>query len=289
MTYDIINQHVKIFGSIFKDILIKYYDEHHEPVKELIVPISYTGKDKLIQVAEVRGPDPDNIRDVFQTTMPRMSFEMTNMQYNGSQKLNRLHSYNFYANNNVLELSDVPISELADNTADFHSTNYSNYTFTPTPYKIFFNLYLLCNREIQSQQILEQILPKFTPDLKIPVIYDLGDNNKLQLDESLSLLQISKQDLFNEDFEKISRTIHTLSFSMDCKFFKSLEEYRLIKVINFNFGITDSNDEVVESTTFYSIPLEADIPINLDRWFDYFYNDLYHDTENLETSDILYV
>jgi len=288
MFYDIINQHVKIFGSVFSNILIKYYGEHHEVINEILVPIAYTGKDKMIQSKELRGDNPDNHRDVFQTIVPRMSFEMTGFTYNGSQKLNRLHEFTVYPDNNIIEHADTPLGEMTDNTADFYSTNYVKKVFSPSPYKINFNLYILSNREIQSMQILEQILPKFTPDIKIPVIYNLGPTMKLIFDESITFHEIYKEDLFNDDMERASRTVHILRFTMDCKFFREVSETRIIKNISFNIGLTDEGAETVESISMFSAPLDENIVVDLDKFYDYFYNDLYHDTENLATSQIFY-
>jgi len=287
---NIIRQHVSVFGSLFNNIKVKHFDENEQLVKELKVPISYTNKDKLIQMYMFRGNDPSNYQDNIQMTMPRFGFEFTDMFYNSDQKLNRLNKFVDYKDNGEMNLyTDNTISDMSNEVIDDYTKNQAYSVYTPVPYKVHVNLYLMTMKETDSLQIVEQILPIFTTHVMQAVKYKIGENINIYFDESINLERVSKEVQFNKDFQALSKTIHTFTFSMDIKFFKQeIQELsnRIIKNIIFRLGI-DGSAETVETVEFAAAPLDENIVVNIDRWYDNFYNYMYHDIENLQDSQIL--
>ena len=279
-----------MFGSLFTDVLVRHFDESSILVKEIKVPISYSNKDKFIQMFTLRGDNPSNYGDNVMMTLPRFAFEVMDFSYNPQQKINRLNKFvdykenikiDLYANTTIISESDVKIDEQTKNSA--------RSVYTPVTYKMHLNLYLMTNKENDSLQIIEQILPMFTPDIKVPVNYKIGEGINLTLDESINLEGVTKDVQFNDDFEKITKTIHTFSFSMDVKFFGAEKEEatnRIIKNIIFNIG-TDEAGETVETVEFAAAPLANNIIVNIDKWYDNFYNYMFHDIEGSEEYQIL--
>lgn len=286
---NIIRQHVAVFGSLFNNIKVRHYDENNSLIKEILVPVSYTNKDKFIQMYMMRGDNPNNYQDNIMMTLPRFGFEFTDFIYNSEQKLNRINKYVDYNDNGEINLyTETTIGETSSDTIDDYTKNPAYSVFTPVPYKVHVNLYLITQKETDSLQIVEQILPMFTTHVMQSVKYKIGENINLYFDESINLESVSKETQFNDTFDKFSKTIHTFTFTMDIKFFKEEvkeDTNRIIKNIIFRIGETGA--ETVETVEFAAAPLPEKIIVNIDKWYDNFYNYLYHDVENLQDSQIL--
>jgi hypothetical protein len=238
----------------------------------------------------LRGENPANYGDNVMLTLPRFGFEITDIYYNPQQKLNRLNKLVDYKENIKIDLyANTSIGSESNVLIDEQTKNSARSVFTPVPYKMHVNLYLMTNKETDSLQLMEQILPMFTPDIKVPMKYKIGDDIFLQFDESICLENISKEVQFNQDFQKISKTIHTFSFSIDIKFFlgeKNEDSTRIIKHIIFNLGTTDGG-ETIETVEFAAAPLANNIIVDIEKWYDEFYNYMFHDLQGTEEYDIL--
>lgn len=288
--HNIIRQHVSVFGSLFNDIKVKHFDEDNNLVKEILVPISYINKDKFIQMFMVRGDDPSNYQDNIMMTAPRFGFEFTDFIYNPEQKLNRINKFVDYKDNGEINLyTGTTIADVESTVIDEYTKNPAYSTYTPVPYKVHVNLYLMTLKETDSLQIVEQILPKFTTHVMQAVKYKIGDNINIYFDESINLERMTKEVQSNQSFDSLTKTIHTFKFTMDIKFFKAEvkeDTNRLIKNIIFRMG-TDNSTETVETVEFAAAPLDENIIVNIDKWYDNFYNYMYHDIENSQDSQIL--
>jgi len=285
-----IREHIAVFGSLFSDILVRHFNESNVLVKELKVPISYSNKDKFIQMYTLRGEDPSNYGDNVMLTLPRFGFEITGFTYNPHQKLNRLNKYIDYKENIKIDLYDTTtIGSESDVKIDEQTKNIARSVYTPVSYKMNINLYLMTNKETDSLKIVEQILPMFTPFVMVPIKYKIGDDIFLQFDESVNLESINKEVQFQQDFNKISKTLHTFSFSMDIKFFSSEQDERtnrIIKHITFKLGL-EGTEETVETVDFAAAPMPDKIIVDMSRWYDEFYNYMYHDLQGDEDYQIL--
>ena len=288
---NIIRGHLAAFGFLFHDILVRHHDSLGNLIKELVIPIAYSNKDKLIEMFTIRGNDPSNYGDNIEITLPRFGFEVIDYNYNKDQKLNRLNQYVDYEDNISLNLyANNTIGTQSTETVSGHTKDHSFAVYTPIPYKMRINLYLMTNKETDSNQIIEQILPMFTPDVKINMKYKIGKNINLFFDESISLDHVSKEVLNNQDASEATKIIHTFSFSFDIKFFNSENKNSgyLIKHITFHISpsLTVGNSDV-ETVEIAAAPLANNIVVNIDKWYDQFYNYMYFDCTDLESSQIL--
>jgi len=88
-----------------------------------------------------------------QITLPRMSFEMAGLSYDSSRK----------QNTNIKNFAGTPPSAVLSQ-------------YSPVPYNFDFNLYIYVRNIEDGTQIIEHILPFFTPDytIKLNLIPEMG-------------------------------------------------------------------------------------------------------------------
>ena len=78
------------FGQIFNNIQIKRKDSSGNVVQSIRVPLAYAPKEKFL----ARLDQQANLQDrEFSITLPRMSFEISGIQYDDSRKLTRIQKY----------------------------------------------------------------------------------------------------------------------------------------------------------------------------------------------------
>ena len=72
------------FGQIFNNIQIKRKDSNGNVVQSIRVPLAYAPKEKFL----TRLDQQPNLNDrQFAVTLPRLSFEITGLSYDGERKL----------------------------------------------------------------------------------------------------------------------------------------------------------------------------------------------------------
>jgi hypothetical protein len=149
VTYNrVIRKLVIGFGNLFDNITLVRYNSNNTEAERFIVPIAYSAKELYVQRLLF---DPDLDKKVAMT-LPRMSFEMKGMQYDVSRKQNT-------------------------NIKNFTNTNSGVISqYNPVPYDFDFSLYLYVRNTEDGTQLLEHIIPFFTPDytIKLNLIPDLG-------------------------------------------------------------------------------------------------------------------
>jgi len=133
---------VVAFGSMFNDIqLIRYSKDGltaHEITK---VPLNYGAKEKYL----VRINSDPTLTKSIATTVPRMSFDMDGLTYDSSRK-QQTTLQNFGFGSSKMRTQYVPV-----------------------PYNFDFSLSIYVRNTEDGTQILEQILPFFTPDFTVTV------------------------------------------------------------------------------------------------------------------------
>ena len=134
---------------------------------------------RLEQQAELNKP--------VQITLPRMSFEMTSIQYDPTRKAGITQAFKASDGTNLKKV------------------------YMPVPYNIGFELNLLTKLNDDALQIVEQILPYFQPSFTLTV--DLVDSIGEKRDIPLTLDNISFQDDYEGDFSTRRSLIYTLSFT----------------------------------------------------------------------------
>ena len=187
--------------------------------KRIKIPISYSPRDKLLARIET---DP-NLRKADAVSLPRMGFEVTSMTYAGERKLNTIQRYTIKS------------------TTD---PDKKNLVYAPVPYDINFQLSIMVKSAEDGTQILEQILPFFTPEWTNSV--QLIDDLELKMDIPLVLISVSSDDTYDGEFETRRALIWTLDFTMKGYFYGPIKNKKIIKFANVNFFI-DGFDTAIGS------------------------------------------
>ena len=80
--HEILRKTIIGFGTLFNDIWIKHQDANNNTAQQLKVPLAYGPAQKFIARLEQQ---PD-LNKMVALTLPRMSFEMTDISYDATRK-----------------------------------------------------------------------------------------------------------------------------------------------------------------------------------------------------------
>jgi pSer/pThr/pTyr-binding forkhead associated (FHA) protein len=148
-TYNrVIRKLVVGFGNLFDSITLYRFDGNLDETERFIVPIAYATKERYIMRLE----EDMALDKKVQVTLPRLSFEMTGMQYDANRK----------QNTNVKNFASTATGIISQ--------------YNPVPYNFDFSLYIYVRNIEDGTQIIEHILPFFTPDytMKLNLIPEMG-------------------------------------------------------------------------------------------------------------------
>jgi hypothetical protein len=219
-----IRRYVVVFGTMFNNIVVSRRDSAGVVQKRIKVPIAYSPRDKLLARIE---SDPSFTKPTA-INLPYMGFEITSMTYAGERKLKTIQKYTAVNPSNNNKRSSV---------------------YAPVPYDINFQLSIMVKSAEDGTQILEQILPFFTPEWtnSVKLVEDLD----IILDIPLVLISVSSDDTYDGDFETRRALIWTLDFTMKGYLFGPVKDKKVIKLANTNFFI-DGFDSVIGTSNTVS-------------------------------------
>lgn len=207
------------FGSIFDNISIVRFDKDNNPVKSIKVPLAYGSKQKWIQRINqgTSLTSTKNKKINIGMTLPRLAFEITNIQYDSNRQRNSL------TKNSVVHPTR-PDSKL--------------YQRNPVPYDVSFDLHLMVKNTDDALQVIEQILPYFTPDYTVTIneIPSMMEN----VNVPVILTGMTKQDSYEGNFNDLRIITWTLSFVAKAYFYPPITDGKVIKTIYDNFYIDPS-------------------------------------------------
>ena len=182
--HEIIRKTIISFGTLFNDIHVRHTDGDGNNVSDMKVPLAYGPVQKFL----AKITQQSDLNKPIQITMPRMSFEMTSVQYDSTRKSSLIQTF-----------------KTCDDGSKIKKV------FMPVPYNIGFELNILSKLNDDSLQILEQILPYFQPHFNLTV--DLVDSIGEKRDIPIILESVSFQDDYEGNFDTRRSLIHTLQFT----------------------------------------------------------------------------
>ena len=190
--HGIIRKTIVAFGSLFSNISIERQmkDGTGAIAQTVKVPIAYAPKEKWL----VRIEQDPTLENQTYVTLPRMSFEITGITYDANRKLNRMNQLACYKS--------------------AEGSTPASYTrmYTPVPYNIDISLYVLTKTQEDAMQIVEQILPYFTPEFTLS-LKSVPEMNVVN-DVPIILNSVSVQDDYDGDFQTRRFVTYTLTFSL---------------------------------------------------------------------------
>ena len=181
--HEIIRKTIIGFGTLFNDIFIKHENADNTTLDETKVGLAYGPQQKFF--AKIR--EQANLTKAVAITLPRMSFEMTSIQYDATRKSGITQTFKASDGTNLKKV------------------------FMPVPYNIGFELSIFSKLNDDALQIIEQILPFFQPSFNITInlVSSIGEKR----DVPIVLDNISFRDEYEGDFTTRTALIYTLQFT----------------------------------------------------------------------------
>jgi hypothetical protein len=172
-----------------------------------------------------------------------MSFEIIGYNYDPQRKVNRMQQ---------LKCGD--------------GTGAVSTMYTPVPYNLDLSLYILTKTQEDGLQIIEQILPTFTPEytLSINVVPDMN----VKIDVPIVLNSVSVQDDYDGDFQMRRFVTHSLNFQMKMNLFGPISGRNVIQEVNANVG---ENEDFSNPNRVYTA--DGDVTtatVDTESWLDGF-------------------
>jgi len=240
--HGIIRKCIVGFGTLFSDIYIDRREGDSvtgNVIQRLQVPLAYAPKEKWL----VRLDQDPNLENNTYVSLPRMSFEIIGYNYDPQRKVNRMQQI-----------------KCGDGSGSV-STMY-----TPVPYNIDVSLYILTKTQEDGLQILEQILPTFTPEytLTVNVVPDMN----VKVDVPIVLNSVSVSDEYDGDFQTRRFVTHTLSFQMKANLFGPIAGQGVIQEVIANVG---DNEDFSNPNRLYTATGDvATAIVSSENWLDGF-------------------
>jgi hypothetical protein len=203
------------FGTLFNNYKIEKPDG-----TIITVPCTWASKSKWYTMLE-QDPTKSNVESLM---LPRLGFTIAGMSYDFARKVSSI--------NKLVRKND------ADGNNPFR-------TYTPVPYNIDFELFLVSKSADEGLQLIEQIMPYFTPSFNI-TINELDTMNVMR-DIPIILNSVNTDFVREGSFDGSDLYEWSLNFTVEANIYKNIETYPIIKkVVVDTYTLNDSEEEVVK-------------------------------------------
>lgn len=194
---------VAVFGTVFNNLKIV-----RKGVGETRVPLAYGPKSKFLARIEQDSSLEDQKLAI---KLPRMSFEITSIDRNTSNALNKSN----------VKLFDVAGTELSKNVLK-----------QSVPYDIGMQLNIIAKNQDDALQIFEQIVPTFVPEYTVAIKDMEGPGNSV--DVPIILNSTSFEDSYEGDFTTRRTLIYTLDFVVKVRFTGRVSPNAVIRIVDID-------------------------------------------------------
>ena len=192
-----IRKAVAVFGALFNDIHIIRKNSSGNILSQTKVPLSYgPRRDFLARIDQMNSAGTDERQVAIK--LPRMSFEIVAMMYDASRQLPKM---NYCRKGSSVEDEGTRL-------------------YSPSPYNISFQLGIYAKSQDDALQVVEQILPYFTPHYTLTV-NPLDDFDEVKEDTPISLVGVTFSDDYEALIEARRTIIYTLDFEMKINLYKN--------------------------------------------------------------------
>ena len=225
----VIKKCVAIFGTLFNNITIGRVAEDGVISNIERVPIAYGPKQKFLDRITQQ---PDLGQDKVAIKVPRLSFELTSIQYDTEIKLNRLNQ------------TRMPV------TGD--STRYTT-AWKSVPYLLGMQLNIYGRNQDDVLQVLEQVLPQFQPEYTVRV-KDL-EAPGFSADVPIILNSVAMTDDYDGSFENRRVIIYTLEFTLRIHFSGPTSTQGMIRFVEV--GMSPTMDKSVKPVEYVHVGVSS--------------------------------
>ena len=232
------------FGTLFNNIHLVRKNNSGTIIQTMKVPLAYGPRQKWLQRLD-QDPSLDNKVAI---TLPRLGFEIQNLSYDTTRKLNRVQKFR-------------KVKSSADDSGKLDSQ------YMPVPYNIDFGLYVLSKQSDDALQIVEQILPYFQPDYTV-TMNDMPDMG-IKRDIPIVLTNVGYEDDYQGDFTARRSIIYSLDFTAKFYLYGPVTSAKVIKTVQAD-QYTDLPDKSPKREQRYSVSPK---PISADADDDFGFNE----------------
>lgn len=206
---------VVAFGTLFNEIeLVRYTKDGLTPKEIFKVPLTYGAKEKYL----TRIMSDPTLTKSIGVHVPRISFNLDALSYDMSRK--QISTLQNFAPNSTTKL---------------------NTQYAPIPYNFDFSLSIYVRNTEDGTQILEQILPFFTPDFTVTIDFINEMNQKY--DMPIILNSVSSDIEYEGDMMNTRLIIWDLTFTAKGYIWPPVKTGKLIRSANTNL-FTDQTGNV---------------------------------------------
>lgn len=245
------------FSSLFNNIVLVKENPDGTENQRLIVPLEFADKEKFVK--RLQG-DPVMDKKI-QISLPRMSYEMTGFSYDSLRKLNT-NNKNFAMNPDNVDNAFMQ--------------------YNPVPYDLNYNLTIYTRNVEDGNQIIEQIIPYFTPDysLRVNLVPEMNIVKVLPVTLNKVDSIIDSDGLFNTEVRTV---IWTLNFTVKAFIFGAVKDVKLIKEVQENFIVPGGSLSNYGGSTCCA-PTSKSFILDYNGCGTYIPNELVYQGQNLELS-----
>lgn len=202
--YNLLEKYTLVFGDLFSDIQVQKIGENGDVISTITVPVNYAEKEKWAQ----RQLDDSDLSRKPAIVLPRISYQYTDINYDGNRKLARNEHFGIVRTD--------------------ETKNLAKKVYTPTPYIINYEVDIIAKTLNELNQIVEQIIPAFVPDIVISV----KAIDDIIFDMPISYQGIFFSDSFDGSFDERRQVQATLNFSAKTYFFAPINKRNIILDVN---------------------------------------------------------
>ena len=195
------------------------------------VPVTWASKKKFLDRIATGGVDETKVA----MKLPRIAVELVSM--------NRREDKAKVKTNTFLRQSDV--------------NGYTKKFYTAQPYLMNFQAIIATKTEDDMHQILEQIIPYFSPTYTM-TIKPFEDYPDIKEDIPVTLSSISQEDNYEGGLEDRQTFYYYLDFDIDVDFYGPISDSKIIKKAIVDFKDMDSDGTLIERITVTPDPSDAD-------------------------------
>lgn len=190
--HDIIKKIISVFASVFDEI--KFTNGHGEIVE---VPLMYAPREKWLEDIKEKANMDQFAYDI---TFPRISFEMTGMNYAPERHTN-------------------PVRRITDGS--------DTWTYNRIAYDFQVSVYIAATRMNDGNRIVEQILPFFSPELNLTV-KDMEDLN-LETNIPIVFNSVAQTAEYEGSFDDVRLLSWELQFTIKAFLYQDIKQTEVIK------------------------------------------------------------
>ena len=224
---------VAVFGTLFNNLYVLRKDSAGAVISQMKVPLSYAPKQKFLD----RIRETEDMSDAkLAIKLPRMSFEMTSLYFDPTRQLPKMNNFTRHVSSDRTKRTKF---------------------FTSVPYILNFQLNILAKTNEDAVQILEQILPFFSPAYTV-TMKPFADYEDITEDIPISLIGLSFSDDYEGQLENRRTIVYTLDFEVKTSFFGPISNSAIIRKAIVDFKDPDTNN-LFERITVEPDPLDLNI------------------------------